>query len=163
MQTPSDRQRGEGRVQAIAIAAGAEGRMRLIPSALALPGRGLEGDRYATGQGTFSDGTPDGRALTLIEAEVLEDLALPDARSLNAVQARRNIVTRGISLNPLVGKRFLVGDVECEGRRLCEPCAHLERLTGSGLEGLVHRGGLRADILSRGEIVLGAIVREPAA
>jgi MOSC domain-containing protein YiiM len=71
-------------------------------------------------------------------------------------RARRNVVTRGVSLNPLVGRRFRVGEVECIGRRLCEPCAHLEQVSGSGLlRPLVHRGGLRADILVGGTIALG--------
>ena len=52
-------------------------------------------------------------------------MQLPDGSRLGAAEARRNLVTRGISLNPLVGRRFTVGEVECEGRRLCEPCAHL--------------------------------------
>ena len=66
-------------------------------------------------------------------------------------------MTRGIDLNALVGRRFRVGEVECVGRRLCEPCAHLERLTERGtLRGLVHRGGLRADLLSGGAIETGA-------
>ena len=71
-------------------------------------------------------------------------------------QARRNIVTRGISLNDLVGRSFRIGSVECVGRRLAEPCAHLEKLTRPGLlRPLVHRGGLRADIITGGVIRLG--------
>jgi MOSC domain-containing protein YiiM len=153
-------QPGQGVVEAIAVAAAAESEPVLVESARAISGRGLEGDRYAAGEGTFSGGTGDGRALTLIEAEVLEAMQLPDGSRLGAAEARRNLVTRGISLNPLVGRRFTVGDVECEGRRLCEPCAHLQRLTSPGvLRGLVHRGGLRADILSDGVIEVGATVR----
>ncbi len=149
-----------GLVDAIAVAPRAEEAPHLVERARAIPGQGLEGDRYAAGEGTFSGGTGDGRALTLIEAEVLESLELPGGRRLGAVEARRNVVTRGVSLNALVGRRFRVGDVECEGRRLCEPCAHLQRLTHPGvLRGLVHRGGLRADILSAGTIEVGAAVR----
>lgn len=150
----------EGVVEAIAVAAGAEQEPVLVERVRALAGRGLEGDRYADGEGTFSGGTGDGRALTLIEGEVLDAVQLPDGSRLGAAQARRNLVTRGISLNPLVGRRFMVGEVECEGRRLCEPCAHLQRLTSAGvLRGLVHRGGLRADILGDGVIDVGAAVR----
>ena len=81
---------------------------------------------------------------------------LPDGGRLTYADARRNIVTRGVDLNSLVGRRFLIGDVECLGQRLCEPCAHLERLTGPGtLKGLIHRGGLRADILTDGAVAAG--------
>ena len=97
------------------------------------------------------------------------DLPLPDLNVYAAVRlpelvsstddradARRNVVTRGIDLNALVGRRFRVGDVECLGQRLCEPCAHLERLTVPGtLRGLIHRGGLRADVLTDGTISVG--------
>ncbi|MBA2794016.1 MAG: MOSC domain-containing protein [Thermoleophilaceae bacterium] len=153
----------EAWVQAIAISPAAQAEPRLVPRATALPGRGLEGDRYASGQGTFSDGTSDGRALTLIEAEVLDELSRSGSANLTAAQARRNVITRGIALNELVGQRFFVGGVECEGRRLCEPCAHLERLTRAGvLTSLVNRGGLRADILSAGEIQVGDPVRPSA-
>ena len=96
-----------------------------------------------------------GHDLTLIEAEALEELMLPEG-PLAPEAARRNVVTRGIDLNALVGKRFRIGDVDCLGQRLCEPCAHLERLTRPGtLRALVHRGGLRADVLTDGVIRLG--------
>jgi len=150
----------EGVVEAIAVAGAAEQEPVLVDRVRALAGRGLEGDRYAKGAGTFSGGTGDGRALTLIEGEVLDAMQLPDGSRLGPAEARRNLVTRGISLNPLVGRRFTVGEVECEGRRLCEPCAHLQRLTSPGvLRGLVHRGGLRADVLSDGVIEVGSAVR----
>jgi hypothetical protein len=143
-----------GRVEAIVVAPAAEAPPITVERATAIAGRGLEGDRYADGSGTFSPGPGGGRALTLIEGEVLDELGLAPE------QARRNVVTRGIRLNPLVGARFTVGAVECAGRRLCEPCAHLERLGEPGtLRALVHRGGLRADILTGGEIAVGAAVR----
>jgi MOSC domain-containing protein YiiM len=147
-----------GRVEVLAIAAEAESPMRQVTAARSLPGRGLEGDRYAKAAGTFTprSGKGLGYDLTLIAAEVLDDLTLADGRSLGYTDARRNVVTRGIDLNALVGRRFRVGDVECIGRRLCEPCAHLERLTRPGiLRGLIHRGGLRADILTEGSIRAG--------
>ena len=90
---------------------------------------------------------------------MLDELTLPDGQRLEYAEARRNVVTRGIDLNTLVGQRFRVGDVECVGRRLCEPCAHLERLTHKGvLRNLIHRGGLRADILTAGSITVGAAI-----
>lgn len=127
---------------------------KLLPSAVdrarAVAGRGLEGDRYFSGDGSFSGSPGTGRALTLVEAEALDDVGLDFAA------ARRNIVVRGADLNALVGRRFRVGEVECMGRRLCEPCRHLEKLEGDGLmRSLAHRGGLRADVLSGGQIALG--------
>ena len=150
-----------GRVEAIAVAERATGEMHTVDQARALAGRGLEGDRYAAKAGTFTPANDAARGydLTLIEAEVLDSLTLPEGRSLGYAEARRNVVTRGIGLNALVGRRFRVGDVECLGQRLCEPCSHLERLTTKGaLRGLIHRGGLRADVLSDGDVVTGALI-----
>jgi MOSC domain-containing protein YiiM len=151
-----------GKVAAIAVAKEATGRVSLVPTARALPGRGLAGDRYAARAGTFTPVDAGGRGydLTLIQTEVLDALLLPDDRQLGYAEARRNLVTRGIDLNALVGRRFRVGDVECMGQRLCEPCAHLERLTTRGvLRGLIHRGGLRADVLTGGHINTGDIIQ----
>lgn len=147
--------RTRGRVEALAVAAAREAPMTLVAEVVARAGRGLEGDRYFGGHGTFSNPHAQGNDLTLIEAEALEHLELPSG-PLAPEEARRNVVTRGIDLNALVGRRFTVGAVECVGRRLCEPCAHLERLTAPGtLRGLVHRGGLRADVLTDGVIRVG--------
>ena len=135
--------------------------MRTVDHAQAVADHGLDGDRYAAKAGTFTpdNDTARGYDLTLIEAEVLDSLTLPDGRTLGYAEARRNIVTRGIDLNALVGRRFRVGDVECLGQRLCEPCSHLERLTTKGaLRGLIHRGGLRADVLSDGAVSTGDLV-----
>jgi MOSC domain-containing protein YiiM len=150
-----------GQVEAVAIADRAEAPMQQITTARAIPGRGLDGDRYAKRVGTFTprSGRGAGYDLTLIEAEVLDELTLADGQRLGYAEARRNIVTRGLDLNALVGQRFRIGDVECVGRRLCEPCAHLERLTHKGvLRNLIHRGGLRADILTEGSISVGAVI-----
>ena len=148
-QTPYGTAVGVGTVVGILTAPVAEAPLAKVDAAVALPGRGLAGDRYATGEGTFS-GPGRGYELTLVEAEVLDEI------QLSWEDARRNIVTSGISLNALVGKRFHVGPVECVGRRLAEPCAQLEKLARPGLlRPLVHRGGLRADILSVGTISVG--------
>lgn len=147
---------GTGTVEVIAVAAEAEGPMTVVPSAEALAGRGLVGDRYERGEGTFSDPNGRGNDLTLVEAEALEELAAARGIELAPEEARRNLVVRGVALDGLIGKRFRVGEVECFGQRRCEPCAHLEGLTRPGvLRGLVHRGGLRADVLSGGEIRTG--------
>lgn len=138
-----------GMVAAILLAPNAEEPLARVDEAGALAGRGLAGDRYAAGRGTFS-APGRGYELTLVEADVLEEI------ELSWDQARRNVVTRGIALNGLVGRRFRIGSVECVGRRLAEPCAHLERLVRPGLlRPLVHRGGLRADIVKGGVIRLG--------
>ena len=150
-----------GTVATIALAEHATGDMRTVDHAQALAGRGLDGDRYAAKAGTFTpaNDTARGYDLTLIEAEVLDGLALPEGRTLGHAEARRNIVTHGIDLNALVGRRFRVGSIECLGQRLCEPCSHLEGLTTQGvLRGLIHRGGLRADVLSDGEVSTGDLI-----
>ena len=138
------------------IAPNAGASMREVKAASAIAGKGLEGDRYAAGEGTFSVAGGRGNEVTLIAGEVLDALALPDGRPLSGAEARRNIVTRGVDLNALVGRRFRIGKLELIGRRRCEPCAHLQRLTRPGvLRALVHRGGLRADLLDSGSVRIG--------
>jgi hypothetical protein len=138
-----------GTVEAVLVAPEAELPLVRVEQADAVPGRGLEGDRYHDDRGTYS-GPGRGYELTLVEAEALEAIGLPWE------EARRNVVTRGIALNELVGRRFKVGAAECIGRRLAEPCAHLEKLSRPGiLRPLVHRAGLRADILVGGPIAAG--------
>jgi MOSC domain-containing protein YiiM len=118
----------------------------------AYKGRGLEGNRYY-----WEDGdAPRGRGVTLIAAEAIDAVALEGDVSIEPAATRRNVLTRGIDVNELVGKRFRIGDVECKGVELCEPCAHLESMTQPGvIKAFVHRGGLNADILSDGEITVG--------
>jgi MOSC domain-containing protein YiiM len=121
-----------------------------VDSVRALAGRGLEGNRY------FFDEAAPGTALTLIAAEAVEAMEREHGVSIEPGESRRNVVTRGIDVNELVGKRFRVGAVECRGVELCEPCADLQAMTKPGvLKGLAHRGGLNADILSDGEISVG--------
>jgi hypothetical protein len=150
-----------GIVELLAVAPHAEAVMQLVEHARALAGRGLEGDRYANSAGTFSTrgARRPGYELTLIAAEVVEDLTTRDA-ALDFASTRRNVLTRGIDVNALVGRDFTIGDVRCRGLRLAEPCAHLERLHGPGLlRPLIHRGGLRADIISDGDIRRGSTIR----
>jgi MOSC domain-containing protein YiiM len=142
-----------GRVEGIFITPDRGAMPEPVDSVRALAGRGLEGNRY------FFDVAPPGCAITLIAAEALEAMEREHGISLEARATRRNVVTRGLDVNDLVGKRFRVGDVECEGVELCEPCAHLESMTKPGIiKGLVHRGGLNADILNDGEINVGDAV-----
>jgi len=145
-----------GEVVSLHIASAREAPTKPVPSVRAVPGRGLEGDRYFTASGTYSDRPGPWREITLIESEAIEALARDNEVAIAPGDARRNVVTRGVPLNHLVGREFRLGGVRLRGIRLCEPCAHLEGLTRRGvLGGLVHRGGLRAQILTEGEIRVG--------
>jgi MOSC domain-containing protein YiiM len=109
-----------------------------------------------TGDGVVGDRYSESRDLTLIEAEALEAFSGETGLELSAAESRRQVLTRGIRLNDLVGERFIVGDVECVGQELCEPCNHLQSMTREGvLRGMVHRAGLRADIVRGGRIAVG--------
>ena len=142
-----------GKLVAIYITAETGRPMVEVPQAQAIPGTGLEGDRYASGSGLYSNTPGTGRQVTLVEAEAIEALNQEENLGLKAIQTRRNLLTRGVPLNHLVGKEFRVGAVMLRGVRLCEPCDYLAGLTQPEvLPGLVHRGGLRADILSSGVI-----------
>jgi len=139
----------EGRVEHIHIAAMRGGSLQSLTSVEALPGLGLTGDRNATQHDAESCD------ITLIEAEAVEALADSGIR-LDPGESRRNLTTRGVPLNELVGKEFWIGEVVARGVELCEPCTHLVRLTGKQLiKPLTHRGGLRADLLSSGQIRVG--------
>ena len=132
-----------------------------MPKVRAIPGRGLEGDRYFLGAGTFSPypRKPDFE-LTLIEQENVEEFAANTGLPFTAALARRNVVTSGVRLNDFVGQDFFLGTVRIRGIRLCEPCNHLAKNSFSQvLEGLVHKGGLRAQILTEGEICVGDEIR----
>jgi MOSC domain-containing protein YiiM len=147
-----------GTVESIYIASVAEGPPKTVSQVVAIPGSGLEGDRYALKLGTFYKPKPDFE-LTLIEAEAIEALRRDYQVELSVGDARRNIVTRDVPLNHLVDKEFCVGEVRIRGIRLCEPCDHLQKLTGKPvIKGLMHRGGLRAQILTQGTIRVGDAV-----
>jgi hypothetical protein len=143
-----------GVVERILVSPGAGEPPRLPETVRVLPGRGLHGDRYVDGGGSFPSGVP-GSALTLIEAEVCEAFDPP----LAPEDHRRNLVTRGVSLNDLLGRDFSIGGVRCRGMRLCEPCTVVQRYAGRPvLRALAHRGGLRADILADGDIRVGDVI-----
>jgi MOSC domain-containing protein YiiM len=127
----------------------------------AVPGRGLAGDRYFFDQGRFSATPTRGREiteLTLIEHEVIQYLGFEWGLDVEETDSRRNLVTRGVSLNDLVGVEFDVGQVRLRGAGLCEPCVSLVKSPTHRhlLRALAHKGGLRAQILSEGTIALGA-------
>ncbi len=122
-------------------------------------GKGLEGDRYFNEVGSFSKNPGLGREITLIEMEAVEALKQDYGIELNPKDSRRNIATRGVALNHLVGQQFKVGNVTLRGIRLCEPCSHLEKLTSKDvMRGLIHRGGLRAEILIGGVLRPGDVI-----
>lgn len=144
-----------GRVEALLLAEGPGAPMRRVAAVRTLGLRGLEGDRYALGRGHW----PEDRSepVTLVAAEALEEAARILGRPLEATAARRNIVTRGVDLNALPGRRFRVGAVTLEGRRPCHPCRYLEELMElPGLKrALKGRGGLRAVLRSEGTLRVG--------
>jgi MOSC domain-containing protein YiiM len=157
----------EGKLSAIFIAPAASQPMQSLPQVEAVAGRGLVGDRYSAAAGTFSTGQsgkadalkPD-QELTLIESEALAAAAREYGIELAPLEARRNLLTQGVPLNHLVAREFLVGSVRVRGLRLCEPCKHLEKLTGKALrQSLVHRGGLRAQVLVSGTVRVGDVIR----
>lgn len=163
----------QGSVVSIQIAKEAAATMESVPAVRAVPGRGLEGDRYFSGRGTYSPRASfGGREVTLIETETVEALFSgvenADGKTLGIkltpTDTRRNIATSGVPLNHLVDREFWVGEVLMRGTRLCEPCKHLESLTQKGvMAGLIHRGGLRARILTEGTIRVGDPIRAKTA
>jgi MOSC domain-containing protein YiiM len=149
-----------GNVVSIHIAASAAAPTKEVVEVRAVAGRGLEGDRYFIGTGTYSKPGALSAKVTLIETEALEALKRDYGIDLNPGDCRRNLVTRGAALNHLVGHEFKIGAVTLRGTHLCEPCAHLQKLTQQGvMRGLVHRGGLNAEILSDGVIRAGDAVK----
>ena len=130
--------------------------MRRVTSIQAFAGRGLDGDRYTYGRGVFLP-PPGTREVTLIAAEALAEFTRETGRPLSAEDSRRNLLTTGVDLNSLVGETFRVGPVWLEGTELCQPCAHLVRLTGwrEILPGLIDRGGLATRILNDGRLTVG--------
>lgn len=158
----------DGRVLSIYVSPVAGSPMCPRDEVQAVPRRGLEGDRYFEGSGSFSSRTTPGRdvtEVTLIEAEVIDHLQRDLGVDVAAADSRRNIVTRGVSLNSLVGSEFQVGDVRLVGAGLCEPCVSLVKSPENKhlLRGLVHKGGLRARILTPGTIAVGDSVVEVSA
>lgn len=122
-------------------------------------GVGIEGDRYATGRGKYSD-FPDIREVTLIEIETLEALVRDHDLTLSVDEHRRNLTTRDVPLNHLVGRDFWVGDVQLRGGRLNTPCRYLDLLLGrAACDLLEHRSGLNCSILTGGTIDVGAPIR----
>lgn len=143
-----------GTVEAIFVTPTNGSALRSVDSVRAHAGKGPEGDRNF-----FPNGSPPkefDRQITLIEAEAIEGARREYDVQLEPVETRRNLLTRGVALNHLVGREFQIGAVRLRGTMLCEPCGHLEKLTRAGVrKSLIHRGGLCAQILNDGEIRVG--------
>jgi MOSC domain-containing protein YiiM len=145
----------EGEVVSIHIAPDEGDAVVEVGEVQAVAGRGLEGDRYFHRSGTFARKWDPGNEVTLVESEAVEALGRDYDIQLGPGETRRNIMTRGVPLNHLVGREFRVGDAVLRGERLCDPCGLLERMTRPGVRhGLLHRGGLNA------AIVVGGIIRK---
>ncbi len=151
----------EGVVFKLYMAAAAGAPMEAVASVRAVPGRGLEGDRYFDGRGSFSRWEGPRREVTLIAEEALEAMAREAGVVLPPEASRRNVLVRGVPLNDLVGQTFRVGAVRMQGLLLSQPCKYLVRVTGEPgvLKGLVNRGGLRARLLDEGVLRVGDAVR----
>ncbi|MEO7094025.1 MAG: MOSC domain-containing protein [Polyangiales bacterium] len=145
-----------GAIVSIHVAPEARAPMQSVHDAQIVAGHGIEGDRYRNDAGTFSDKPGPDRHVTLIALEDVEAFTREHGIPLAPGETRRNVVTRGVPVNDLIGVEFTIGAVTLRGLRLCEPCAHLAKLTGRAvLPGLVGRGGLRCEALTSGMIVVG--------
>ena len=145
-----------GSVVSIQIAVNAKGSMECLQEVRAIEGKGLEGDRYCNQIGSYSHHPGPDREVTLIEVEAIDALERDYQTTLKPQDSRRNITTRGVPLNHLIGRDFTIGAVRLQGIRFCEPCPNLVKLTEKDvLRGLIHRGGLRARLLNSGTIRVG--------
>lgn len=150
-----------GQLLAIGITAVSGGELQEVTEVEAVAGMGLTGDRYALGEGTFQKpGETEPKHVTLIEQESLEAALRDHQTTITHLATRRNLLTRGVPLNHLVGKTFRIGEVLIRGFELCEPCRHLQKLTCPEiLRPLIHRGGLRAEILQGGTLRVGDMIQ----
>ncbi len=150
-----------GTLRAIYTAPQAKAPMRSLDAARAVPGRGLEGDRYFYGEGAFSRWPGPRREVTLIDADALAEAEAAFGVAVSAGEHRRNLVVAGVPLADLIKKTFVVGGVRMRGVRVCAPCKYLARVTGQAaiFDALVGRGGLRAEVLTEGTIRAGDAVR----
>ena len=147
-----------GKVEMILIASAEAAPVASVPEVKAQAGKGLVGDRYASGKGKFKKLEPK-RQSTFIEAEAIEAVARDYGIDIDFKDSRRNIVTRGAALNHLVGKTFTVGEATFRGIKLAEPCDYMQELAGKPVKDpLKHRGGLRAEIVESGTVRVGDVL-----
>ncbi len=148
-------------IEEIFIAKEKGGRLTRLDTVRLVVGRGLEGDRYFDGRGSFSRWPGGGRAVSVIAAEAIDAIAAGHGIDLSNGRHRRNLVTRGVDLDALVNQTFAIGDAILFGNRLCAPCRYLERLVAPGLyEAIKGRGGLRADVVRDGVLAVGDTIRQ---
>lgn len=151
----------KGNVVAIHVAAENGGPVRALPEANLVPGKGIEGDRNYTYAEEHPDEMKPKKEVTLVESEAVAAIASEDGIAMTAGETRRNIETKGVPLNHLVGRKFRVGAARLKGLELCEPCGYLETLTQKGVvKALMHRAGLRAQILTGGTVRPGDPIEE---
>lgn len=154
----TDQQRGTAKITGIHVTDGEGQPMRALDRANAIAGVGLEGDRYALDTGHYSPNprADGGRQITLIEEEAVEAAAEATGLEFTPLESRRNLATRGVELNDLIGQRFRVGETVIDGLDFCHPCKYLESVTDKPvMRPLVNRGGLRAKIVEGGAIAVG--------
>ncbi len=148
----------QGRLLHIHTARAVRETMQAHQSVRLIPGTGIEGDRYATGLGKYSD-LPDVREVTLIETETLTALKRDHGIDLSVDEHRRNLTTEDVPLNHLVGKRFRVGSAILEGGRLNTPCRYIDMVTGKTICDLLeHRSGLNCRIISGDTVAVGDVI-----
>jgi MOSC domain-containing protein YiiM len=147
----------QGTVASIYVASLGSAPMQARQAVRAVAGGGLEGDRYCEGTGYYSGDPVWDADVTFIEFEAIEGVRQRFGLALDSGAPRRNIVTRGVALAELVGKRFRVGGALLQGLKPWPPCSHLAQLVGSRdiLPGLAHCGGIGAEVLSDGQIQVG--------
>jgi MOSC domain-containing protein YiiM len=151
----------KGTLVSIYITSTAKAPLASVSEARVVPGKGIEGDRYFDGRGTYSNHPGTGREVTLIEMEAIEAARREYNVAIQPQETRRNLITRGVPLNHLVDREFCVGEARLKGLRLCEPCSHLEGLTRQGVKAaFVHRGGLRSVVVGAGTIRAGDAIEE---
>ncbi len=151
----------KGKLVSIFISAESGEDMQEISTVEAVAGRGLKGDRFFVEETTDQSQHDPSREITLIEIETFQAVENEYGIKFSPAESRRNLITCGVPLNHLVGKEFIVGQVHLRGLRLCEPCAHLASMTQKEvLPALIHRGGLRAQIIRGGRITVGDTINK---
>jgi len=145
-----------GNLRGIWISAAARTPLISVEAVRAVPGRGLEGDRYFLGCGSFSRWPGTGRAVSLIAEETLQAIRAEHGIDLSEGRSRRNLITSGIELADLQDRFFRIGTAVFRGVRPCSPCQYLERITQVGVfDALKNRGGFRADVIEEGVLRVG--------
>jgi MOSC domain-containing protein YiiM len=150
----------EGTLAEIWLAGAAAEPMRRVPSVEAIAGRGLAGDRYALGGGTWAQYPALEKQVTLIDRVAVTELSAEIGAEFGTGDSRRNLVTTDVDLPALVGQWFTVGGALLFGMKRCPPCTHLERLSGLRLvKAMVHRGGINAAVFAGAVLADGDAVR----